>query len=82
MVQKIARLFRKDFGFLTTLFQTTAWKRISHDHLIVVQLVETFHMFFGKRNSITVFLQALRSQENSVHTLKTILFNIEFCVPA
>ena len=67
MAQKGARLFRKDFGFLTTLFQTTAWRRISHYHLIVVQLVETFHKFCGKRNLNTVFLGARRSQENSVH---------------
>jgi hypothetical protein len=49
---------------------------------IVVQLVEIFPMLYGERNSNTLFPGARRSQENSVHIMKTIFFNIQFSVPA
>ena len=50
--------------------------------VIVVQLVEIFYLFYGERNSNTLFPGARRSQENSVHILKTTFFNIQFSVPA
>jgi hypothetical protein len=48
--------------------------------VIVVQLAEIFHMFYGEINANTLFPGARRSQENSVHILKplSLIFSLVF----